>query len=358
MRIVHYYRDAGRPSGVTTALQGWQQAALAAGLDSILYFNGQGDWPLPHRTIKHVGAGRQTQVPVELPLRPGKDILVLHEGWMTSNYIAARLSRTAHVPYILVPHGVYEPQVMTSLRMRPPRELLLERTLLKHAAAVHVFYEGEVELVRRLYFHQHIFVLPTGFEPLATKEPTSIKKGYIAWHGRYDLDHKGLDRLLYAYTTIPAAARPPLRLRGVDYKGGLTSLRDLAARLGLGSEATFGPPIHGPEKVRFLRNASAYVFPSRWESQGIALVEALAEGLPTLVSDTIQMAPLLSHDSAAIVIDMNTSAQLAEGLSTIRMRTDLGIAAQRFVAERLSWAIIREHYRSFVIRVHERTAQR
>ena len=109
MRFVHYYPDAMGDSGVTVALWGWATAIAAAGLASVVlhadgrasrqaaepFVNSRGA-AVKHQRIAHRGRGRLTRHPVDLArhLQPD-DILVLHEGWVSSNTIAAESASRA-----------------------------------------------------------------------------------------------------------------------------------------------------------------------------------------------------------------------------------------------------------------------
>jgi len=94
----------------------------------------------------------------------------------------------------------------------------------------------------------------------------------------------------------------------------------------------------------FLLAAAGYVHPSRWESYGIALVEALALGVPALVSAAIQMAPSLAAGDAALMADPEPAA-LADGLERLMdSPAGLGARARSFVSTELSWDLILPRY--------------
>ena len=144
-RIVHYYPDAMGHSGVTFALWSWARAQAAAGAEvSILHADRpavRADVPfvshdtcpgLTAQTVAHAGRRRWSRHPVGLERHLGEhDLLVLHEGWVANNLVAAAAARRAGVPYVVMPHGVYEPAWMRYLK--PPMWLRsrLERQMLE-----------------------------------------------------------------------------------------------------------------------------------------------------------------------------------------------------------------------------------
>ena len=118
-RIVHYYPDATGNSGVTHALWSWARAQAAWGAEvCVLHapfsqptttasFVSKERCPgLTDESVPHRGRHRMARWPVGLDRYLGRnDLLVLHEGWVPSNFVAAGAARRARVPYIVMPHG-------------------------------------------------------------------------------------------------------------------------------------------------------------------------------------------------------------------------------------------------------------
>lgn len=353
MRFVSYYaRAISDSSGVTAALWAWANALTAAGQEVVVVHAGgprrSPDAALDVRgvtdmTVCHLGRGRSTHMPVGLQrvLRRG-DILLLHEGWVVSNQVAAAISLASSVPYIVVPHGVYEPGILASLKPPRPIRTLLERAMLERALAVHVFWDSERELVRAVAPGARTIVVPTGFSGVGP--PGTGGGGYVGWLGRYDPVHKGLDLLLEGLATIDPAARPVLRMHGPDYNGGFAATRAVVDRLGLGPWVQLRGPVHGDEKRDFLARADGYVHPSRWESHSIALLENLAIGVPSVVSSAIHIAPALRAADAAIVA-APTPEGLAAGLLALPGATPgLRIRGAAFVRDEFAWPVVTRRF--------------
>jgi glycosyltransferase involved in cell wall biosynthesis len=353
MRIVHYYPTAREDSGVTLALWAWARAQARAGVEVAVLHRGSSlgperhlslgdDAPVPKIAeiiVPHRGLGRLTRHPVGLGrwLRRG-DILILHEGWVLSNHVAAGAARGAGIPYVVMPHGVYEPAWRSYLR--PPLRLRehFERRLLERAAAVHAFFDSELPGIRHLAPSASFIVLPTGFDLPDTHWIGG--GGYLSWVGRYDPWHKGLDILIDALALLPAERRPRLRLHGYDFRGGLEVLRRRIADRVIGDWVDLGGVISGPAKTEFLRHADGYVHPSRWESYGIALVENLALGVPCVVSSSVHLASHLTEYDAAI-LSRPDPQDLADALVRLGQNPPAtGPNGRRFVGERLDWADI------------------
>ncbi len=344
MRFVHYYpRAISDLSGVTAALWSWAAALARVGHDVVVLHAGGTRRVEPPVTpglseiaIAHAGHGRTTWAPIALEryLRPD-DVVVLHEGWVLSNLVAARAASRAGVRYVIVPHGAYEPGVRRRLKPIVLVRAGLERQVLERAFAVHVFFDSEVDTIRRLAPRARCMVAPTGFD--VPNARWSGDGDYLAWLGRYDLTHKGVDLLLAALATLPAAARPHVVLRGYDFRRGLREARGLVAGLDLAPWVTAAGEVSGADKVAFLTKARGYVHPSRWESHSIALLESLALGVPTLASSTMHIAPELMRARAAIVVQP-VVPEIAAGFARLSAAGPaLGQRGRDFIAERFSW---------------------
>ncbi len=351
MRFVSYYpRAVSDKSGVTEALWGWAAALVDAGHEVlVLHAGGVRRSPDPRHerpglvdeAIPHRGRGRTTHRPIGLErrLRPG-DVLVLHEGWVMSNAVAALAARRAGCPYIVVPHGVYEPGIRRMLK--PPHRLreIVERTILEHAAAIHVFFDSEVPIIKHLVPRTPpLIVAPIGFD--IGEERWTGGGGYLAWMGRYDPMHKGLDVLVGAVAAMKPNERPIIELRGPDFNGGYGRTREQIERLGLGQWIHALGPVAGADKAAFLERSDGYVMPSRWEGYGIALVENLAIGAPCLVSAVIHIAgPLATADAA--ILAPPTEEGMADGLRSLAAadHVALGGRGREFVRSSFAWPAV------------------
>ncbi len=286
--------------------------------------------------VPHAGIERNL-VPIGLSrhLRPG-DVLLLHADWRAANYVAAAAAWRRGVPYVVVPHGAYYPQQLAQVHTLGGVRRATERQMVRRALALHLFWPSEVDAVRPFTGATPCVVAPTGCE--VAPDPWIGSADYYSWIGRYVIDHKGLDLLAEAVAILPPEERPSIELRGLDLQGDAARLKDLVDRLGIADTMSVGGLVLGEEKDRFLREAAAYLHPSRWECHSIALLENLSRGVPSLVTTGNHAAAELAAAGAAIVAAPD-AAGLAEGLGRLRRadRSELGERALAFVRDRLSW---------------------
>jgi glycosyltransferase involved in cell wall biosynthesis len=269
------------------------------------------------------------------------DVLLLHSAWVLHNVVAARAASRAGVPYVLTPHGGYDPNVLRRRRIaKTAWSLLLERDLLVNAAAIHVFFEGEQESIRALGYRGPFITVPNGIEVPAAPTWDGGSGGYLLWLGRYDVEHKGLDVLLEALRHIPAAERPVLRMHGPDHKGGRAVVQRLVGALGLNASVVVSGPVYGREKEQMLSRARAFIYPSRWDSHSVAVTEALARGIPCIITRSMQLARLLECTGAAFVADLDPSDLGTKmGRAMSHEGQVVGAEGRRLVVKHFRWEV-------------------
>jgi len=160
------------------------------------------------------------------------------------------------------------------------------------------------------------------------------KASVVAWHGRVAVRAKGLDLLLTAWEHI-CRLRPErdLRLLLVGSGDEAPELRRLLATTGLAGVFWVDQFVHDPSAIqRYLSAADAYAFASRHEAFPVALIEAMACGLPVVATGVGGVVDILESGEAAggVLVSRDDAPALAEQLG--RLLDDSGTA--RVLGER------------------------
>lgn len=109
----------------------------------------------------------------------------------------------------------------------------------------------------------------------------------------------------------------------------LEKLRERAARL-TRTRVVFPGYVTGERKRAFLALADLYVFPSRHESYGLTLMEALAAGLPSVCLDTAGARSVMREEFGTLVQGSGLRAAIASLLADDERRTQMSSAARAF----------------------------
>jgi glycosyltransferase involved in cell wall biosynthesis len=158
--------------------------------------------------------------------------------------------------------------------------------------------------------------------------------GRIIVFGRV-VPSKGLDRMIAALASVPTTWH--LVVAGRADGAHLAELQALASRRGLGERVTFAGPYPEDGLGDLLRTATVAAFPSRGEGFGLALVEALAAGVPVIASDLPSHREILGAELAGAIVDFDDPSAVAGALERVadeeRGSADFGAAARARAAQ-------------------------
>jgi glycosyltransferase involved in cell wall biosynthesis len=351
LRVAHYYPRAWvGDGGCSFAVRGWASALAETGAQVTVIGDGAGERPTtPHvrwLSASHRGWGRM-RAPVGLErILDGEDLLVLHSGWTYHNVQAARSATRARTPYVLTPHGAYDPNIFK--RRRRYKQFwwnIYEHGLVTRAHAIHVFFDQQRDELRQLGYSGPVIVAPNGLA-IPDFETEAVRSDWLLWIGRFDIEIKGIDLLLQALASLPPSVRPRARLHGPDWRGGKQQTRQLVQELGLSDYVTIGPPLYGPDKWAALRGCRLFIFASRWEGQGLMALEAAAAAAPLVVTNTTSLGRQMAAAQAAILVEPtpgSIAAGILRGCSSSDTR-ELGVRASRLVSEKFAWPAVADSY--------------
>lgn len=84
-----------------------------------------------------------------------------------------------------------------------------------------------------------------------------------------------------------------------------------------------------------------FLFPSHLQSWGLAVFEAMASGLPVIVSKTAGASEILTHGENMLLVDPKTPEQIASAVRSmirdLKLYEQLSLKGRAFIEERLSW---------------------
>jgi len=166
---------------------------------------------------------------------------------------------------------------------------------------------------------------------------------------------KGADVLAEAVARLPEALRARVRLTHLgdgNDESNPTFAKAKSVLEGAGVTFRFGGAVSHDAVVDELAASDVFVFPSRVESFGNALVEAIAAGLPVVATDVGAVRHILGPDAAAagLVVPPDDPPAFADALASLlhseEMRADWGVRnARRAAAEFSMDAMLRRYER-------------
>ena len=292
------------------------------------------------------------------------DVVHIHALFEEIQHQAAKISCKLGKPYIMRPCGALDPWSLSRGRLKKRLYLALRlRRDLNRATAIHYTTDAERRAAEPLGLTAPTIVEPNGidlseFDPLPSKGLFRAKHAEIGGRrivlflGRID-PKKGLDLLIPAFAKANIADTI-LILAGPDSFGYEQQMRELAQREGIADRVLFPGMLNGVERIEALVDADLFVMPSYVENFGISVIEALAAGVPAVISENVNVADRLPADAVRVVpVKMNAIATaIREQLSQpARSNAGVGIvfAHSTFAWPRIARAWIDHYHRLLAI---------
>lgn len=294
------------------------------------------------------------------------DVVHVHAVFSFSTVAAGWAARLAGIPFIVRPLGTLNVWGMKNRRrwLKGASFRLLDRPILNAAAAIHCTSDQEAGEVSRLGLRSPAVVLPLGFETggfHALPSRQEMESRWPAMHGREVLlflsrldEKKGVECLIDAFAKIRVAfPQSVLMLAGGGAPEYVGALKQRAAPLG--DSVVWAGHVEGDAKRTLLGGADVFMLPSRSENFGIALLEAMASGLPCITTPGVALAHDEGCREALVVTPVDDAAALAEAcmdlLGSLSRREALSRqarqAAQAFSSEVMA-SRLRDLYQRFI----------
>ena len=282
------------------------------------------------------------------PVLAGAEIVHLHGYGLLANDWSARRARTTGVPVVYtLHHGVARPEPTARARAeRAVYDWFLGRRTLHRASAIVAANDADRRwLEARGVPRDRVHVIPTGLEAEAF-EPGSPDRARKAFGlGRYALyvgrlhKEKSVDVLLRAFAALPPE-ETALVVAGPDAGEG-QRLRVLASSLRVPDRVRFVGEVDDPMKRDLLAGCEVLVLPSFYEAQGIAVLEAWAQGRPVIASDVGGLPDLIDDGADGLLVPWGDVEGLAGALRRVlgdpRLAASLGATGRAKAEDRYRW---------------------
>ena len=283
------------------------------------------------------------------------DVFHLHGVWEPILLRTATKARRTGVPYVITPHGMLDPWALAQNRLKKRIAMALAyRRMLDGASVIHTLNDDERRLMAPLDLLPVRVVIANGvnldeLRPMPdagqfqAAHPELGNRPFFLFMSRLHYK-KGLDLLAEAYAQYcRGGGQMDLVVAGPD-DGARRGLERDVERLNLAQRLHVVGPIYGDEKRHMLRDAFAFVLPSRQEGFSVAIAEAMACGLPVIISEDCHF-PEVARVNAGRIVQLDIG-QLTDAMLNLSINGDdaeqMGSAARQLVETRYTWPKIAE----------------
>lgn len=277
------------------------------------------------------------------------DLLHIHALFSYPSTAAMAIARLKKVPYIVQPHGLL---CKWSLEQRTYKKKiylkLIEEANLNSSQALHFTSQSEQQDFLLLGLSVQNFVLPLGLFPAKQiissrqrlRERFNIPENepVILFLSRLH-PKKGLDYLIPAlnkvshhrFTFIIAGSGTP------EYEA---QIKSLLFSSNIYNNTRFVGFVQGEFKDILIQGSDLLVLTSHSENFGIVVLEALAAGLPLLITPGVALAPIVKEHKVGYITELEISAiasTLEEILTNPQVSKEMGERALQLFSEKYTW---------------------
>jgi glycosyltransferase involved in cell wall biosynthesis len=281
------------------------------------------------------------------------DAVHIHAVFSHACLAAAKVCRRKSIPYIVRPLGTLDPWSLRQKRLKKSLFWHLGvRRMLNGASAIHYTTIAEQQLAEESLSLTRGVVIPLGIETdlfsgiegtKATVDASPhVEAPYVLVLSRLH-QKKGLEVLMPAFLSLvkrPEFAKWQLVLAGDGETKYVDSLKTLVKSCGGNGNVIFTGWLDGGRRKDVLRKASLLALTSYQENFGLCAVEALACGVPVLVSPHVNLAQDIEKVGAGWVVPLENNAlarTLAETFRDDKERSHRGAIGRDFVQQRYTW---------------------
>ncbi|PTB20581.1 transferase [Trinickia symbiotica] len=255
--------------------------------------------------------------------------VIVNGIWNYASLGAWRALHGSTTPYFVFTHGMLDPYFRKRYPLKHLKKCLYwpwaEYRVLRDANAVFFTCEEEMRLARYSFW-------PYDCKPVVVNYGTAGASGdaiqqreaffskFAHLRGKRNLlflgrvhEKKGIDLTLnglaQCMTDASIAQTEDIRLviAGPDDSAYASTIKDLGKRLGLESRITWTGMLSGDLKWGAFHASDAFVLNSHQENFGIAVVEALSAGLPTLITKKVNIWREIEQAQAGFVDEDDAS---------------------------------------------------
>jgi len=278
------------------------------------------------------------------------DLVHIHELWSHPHLVASRAARKLGKPYVVTVHGELEPWAINCKALKKKiYSVLVQRRILQKAAVLHAITDEEIKHIRAYGVDNKILMIPNGINPqefqalpahreLEQLYPQLAGQQVVLFLGRLH-PNKGLDILARAFGKV-ARGRDDLCLLvvGPDSESYQAEVVKILTAEDVLDKVIFTGMLTGREKLTALARADICVIPSYSEVRSIVALEAMACGLPVIITRQCHF-PEVVEAGAGLVIEPEVgqlAVALEKMLSNPQLRQEMGSNGRRLVNEKFT----------------------
>jgi len=263
------------------------------------------------------------------------DVLHIHAGRDLISMTSLAVAWCKRRPYVIQSHGMIQPDPRFIARLL---DLLATRRFIKAAKKRFVLTQREQDgLAKVLDFPVEFERLPNGV-PDPPTTGMAVRNNEVLFCARLQRRKRPVAFVEMAGEVLRRGIEASFALVGPD-DGELNNVLWTIQNLGLTSVVRYEGALNYEAVLNRMNQSGVFVLPSVDEPFPMSLLEALSLGIPSVCTDTCDIAPLLRDTESAMVTNGSTEAlasAVIEILENEKLRRKLATNARQLVSEHFS----------------------
>ena len=282
------------------------------------------------------------------------DLVHIHSLWLFPQFAAQRAARRADVPYVVSPHGALDPYLRRHGRLRKAvTDLAWQRRMLANATLLHITTAQEGDLIADIAPATPREIVPVGISTerlLAPGDSERFRRTHLGGRsgdivlflGRLTYK-KGIDILIRSFAHVAREVDGAmLVVAGPDDENLRPRLEEIVRAEGLRDRVVFPGPLYQKDRADAFAATAVWALSSYTENFGVAVIEALAVGLPSVISTEVNLADAIRARDAGVVARLDPSefgGALLDVLRNPGRRARLSDSGRAFAAD-YDWSAV------------------
>lgn len=278
------------------------------------------------------------------------DFIILHQVFELQYIAIFPILTLLKKPFSVVPHGTLTNYQRKQHKLRKFLFFLATYFFLNSAKAIFVATEQERnQLPRFLQMKGSIVGLGIDTQDRHTREPMQSSLTFnLLFMGRI-AKKKRLDIALQAFAL--ASKESHLRMKFIVCGSGeerdLAQLKELVVTLNIEAEVEFRGWVDFNDKQLAFLESDCFILTSEDENFAIAAAEALAHGVPCILSSNVALASLVTKHSAGIVFKELVPIEIKKAILEIsKFDREVSKSASLRAASEIGWDVIAKQWES------------
>ncbi len=266
------------------------------------------------------------------------DIIHFHQLWSLKSMLIIYFAKKLSVKYIFISHGYLDGW---SLNEKKYKKLIFIKFFLQKAiTGAYGFFFSTIDeyndAMQNITFN-NFFVIPNGIDLQVyhKKKYQDKTRKKISFFGRVH-KKKGIEILLDAIKLLPDHffEKFYFEITGPGKPAYVDEIKNKIIDLDISNKVSLKKPILRDKKINYLNTADVFILPSFEEGDSIALKEAMAIGMPVLISKQCRL-NIVEEASAGYVMETNKESILENLLKLLNSDLEtMGNNARQLIVDK------------------------